>query len=72
MSLDTSTVAVRYRSGDVVRVLRRAASDAECNDSSFLLVDDARVVLCPDACAEVEADSTAVLTVLSGCDPALY
>lgn len=72
MSLDTSTVAVRYRSGDAVRVLRRAASDAECNDSSFLLVDDARVVLCPDACATVEADPMAVLTVLSGCDPALY
>lgn len=72
MTLDLSTLAVRYRSGAATRVLRRASSAAECNDASFLLVDDARVVLCPEACAVVEADPMAALTVLSGCNPDLY
>ena len=40
-------------------------------DAGFRLVDD-RVVLCPAACAVVEADPGATLTVLTGCDPMLY
>jgi hypothetical protein len=72
MTIDLATLAVRYRDGSGGEsVLRRAGSAAECSDNGFLLEAD-RVVLCPEACARVEADPGAVLTVLTGCDPALY
>ena len=72
MTIDLATLAVRYRDGSgASRVLLRAASEAECADDRFLLEDD-RVVLCADACAIVEADPGATLTVLTGCDPMLY
>lgn len=69
---DDATVAVRYRSGaGGTEVFLRSASTAECTDTGFLLVGD-HVTLCPAACARVSADDMATLTVLSGCDPALY
>jgi len=72
MTIDESTVAVRYTSGaGGGEVFLRADSAAACSDSGFLLVDD-RVTLCPAACARVEADDAATLRVLSGCDPLLY
>jgi len=72
MSIDESTVAVRYRTGSGgEEVLFRAASAAECSDTRFLLDGD-RVTLCPTACARVTADADATLSVLSGCDPSLY
>jgi hypothetical protein len=52
-------------------VLLRAADAGACTDASFLLEAD-RVVLCPAACSRIEADSGAVLTLLTGCDPELY
>ena len=72
MTLDVATLAVRYRDGSgAVTVLRRAMSAAECSATGFLVEGD-RVVLCPEACAVVEGDPAATLTVLSGCDPSLY
>ena len=72
MTIDESTVAVRYRSGaGGDEVFLRASSAATCGDASFLLVGD-RVTLCPMTCARVEADDAATLRVLSGCDPLLY
>lgn len=72
MTIDLDTLAVRYRDGaGVSTVLLRAASAAECGATGFLLEAD-RVVLCPAACAIVEADPAAVLSVLTGCDPELY
>lgn len=72
MTIDESTVAVRYRSGaGGEEVFLRSASAAECTDMGFLLVGD-RVTLCPSTCARVEADEAATLSVLSGCDPLLY
>lgn len=71
MSLDLSTLAVRYTSGASSEVLLRAADASACSDAGFLLEAD-RVVLCPDACARIEADGAAVLSLLTGCDPELY
>lgn len=71
MTLDLETLAVRYTSGASSEVLRRADDAAGCTDASFLLEAD-RVVLCPAACARVEADGEAVLSLLTGCDPELY
>lgn len=71
-TIDESTVAVRYRTGaGGEEVFLRSASAAECTDTGFLLAGD-HVTLCPAACARVEADDTATLSVLSGCDPLLY
>lgn len=72
MTIDLATLAVRYRSGaGAATVLLRAATAGDCTDEGFLIEGD-RVVLCPAACAIVEADPAAVLTVLTGCDPELY
>lgn len=71
MTIDPSTIALRYGSGGSTEVLLQAGTAAECTDASFLLLSD-RVQLCPTACARIEADTTATLTVLSGCDPELY
>jgi hypothetical protein len=71
MTLDLDTLALRYTSGDASEVLRRADDTAACTDGAFLLEAD-RVVLCPAACARIEADGDAVLTLLTGCDPELY
>jgi hypothetical protein len=72
MTLDLDTLAVRYTSGGgSSEVLLRAADAGACTDASFLLEAD-RVVLCPAACSRIEADSGAVLTLLTGCDPELY
>jgi hypothetical protein len=71
MTLDLDTLAVRYTSGDASEVLLRAEDGAACTDASFLLEAD-RVVLCPAACARIEADGDAVLSLLTGCDPELY
>lgn len=72
MTLDPATIAIRYTgTGGADEVLLQAASAAECTAGSFLLEAD-RVRLCPAACARVEADPAAVLTLLSGCDPELY
>jgi hypothetical protein len=73
MTIDPSTIAVRYTAGDESRtVFLRAESLDACDASSFLIAEEERVVLCPEACARVEADPGARLTVLSGCDPVLY
>ncbi len=71
MTLDLATLAVRYGSASATEVLLRATDAASCSDAGFLLEED-RVVLCPDACARIEADPAATLTLLTGCDPALY
>jgi hypothetical protein len=72
MTIDPATVAVQYVDGAGGRsVLRQAASATECDDASFMLEGD-RVVLCPEACARISADPDARLSVLAGCDPALY
>lgn len=71
MTLDLETLAVRYTSGAASEVLLRASDEAACTDASFLLEAD-RVVLCPAACARIEADGEAVLSLLTGCDPELY
>jgi hypothetical protein len=70
-TLDLETLAVRYDDGaGGITILLRSDSLAECTPEGFLLEAD-RVVLCPAACALVEANPTAVLTVLTGCDPEL-
>ena len=62
MTIDESTIAIRYAmGGGGTEVLLQAASEAECTDGSFLLESD-RVRLCPTACARIEADTTATLT----------
>lgn len=71
MTLDLDTLAVRYTSGASSEVLLRASDAASCDGASFLLEAD-RVVLCPEACTRVEGDGSAVLTLLTGCDPELY
>jgi hypothetical protein len=71
MTIDLATLAVRYASGATSEVLLRVTDAASCTDAGFLLEAD-RVVLCPAACARVEADPSAVLTLLTGCDPELY
>lgn len=69
---DPTTLAVRYRSGGgASTVLRQVASAADCDASSFTF-DGTTVSLCADACAVVEADSMATLSVLTGCNPVLY
>lgn len=71
MTIDLATLAVRYTGAAGTEVLLRAADAGACTDASFLLETD-RVVLCPTACDRIEADGTAVLTLLTGCDPELY
>jgi hypothetical protein len=71
-TIDLATLAVRVTAGGGgSTVLRRAPTPIECDASSFVLETD-RVALCPEACAIVEADPDASLTVITGCDPALY
>jgi hypothetical protein len=72
MTIDLETLAVRYTAGaGGETVFTRASSMAECGPDRFMLEGD-RVILCAEACDVVEADPTATLTVLTGCDPALY
>jgi hypothetical protein len=72
MTLDLSTLAVRYRDGTGGEtIFLRVASAADCAPDRFYLETD-RVVLCSDSCARVEADPGAMLSVLTGCDPTLY
>lgn len=72
MTRDLATLAVRVRDASGgSSLLLRAMSDGECTEDGFLLEGD-RVVLCPGACARVEADPASVLSVLTGCDPTLY
>jgi len=71
MTLDLDTLAIRYTSGGSSEVFLRAADASACDGASFLLEPD-RVVLCPEACARVEADGAASLSLLTGCDPEVY
>lgn len=70
-TLDLDTLAVRYTDrGGGSAVLLRADAPANCSARGFLLEAD-RVVLCTEACRWVESDPSAVLTLLTGCDPML-
>jgi cysteine-rich repeat protein len=67
-SPDFDRVVVVYEPGTgAPRSLRRVAGPAECDSGDFY-VDGVRIELCPDACAEAQADEAGALAVHVACE----
>jgi hypothetical protein len=67
-TLDLSTVEVAYSSGaTLVQKYGRVSSEAECDDSSFV-IEDEKIILCPEACEAVQSDPDARIEILFGCE----
>ena len=68
--LDLDSILVEYKPmgvGDPV-VFKKVDGPEFCGPQSFYLTDT-KVVLCPEACAEVQLDKTATISVKFGCLP---
>ncbi|WP_437631351.1 hypothetical protein [Sorangium sp. So ce854] len=68
--IDLSTVVVQYTPGDggEVQSFDQVPNAEACAAGSFYIADD-MIRLCPDACQAVQADPSAAVDVLYGCDP---
>ncbi len=69
LQADPSRVVVNYSpagTGTPIS-LTKVADLASCGADSWYLDTDDNIVLCPDSCATVEADESALIKVLSGC-----
>ncbi|MCA9624679.1 MAG: hypothetical protein KC731_36900 [Myxococcales bacterium] len=69
-TLDLATVQVKYSSGGAeVATFSQVGSPAECDANSFYIDSMANeIVLCPDACAIVQADEEAKINIAYGCE----
>ncbi len=66
-TVDLNTLTVAYASGGTpVETFNQVASAAECDASSFY-IDNNTIILCPEACAVIQADENAKLTVSYQC-----
>jgi hypothetical protein len=74
-TFDRDRVNVAYSSGAASVTFPRATEQIECGDELAWKYDDeaapTRVVLCPAACAEVQADPDALIDVRFGCESVL-
>jgi hypothetical protein len=67
-TIDLATVQVQYASaGLAVSTFNQVADLASCAADSFY-IEAAKIKLCPDACALVQADPDASVNILYGCD----
>jgi len=68
-TLDPDTVEVKYTPGDggPVQTFSQVADASACGPDSFY-IEDNLIKLCPEACAIVQADTSAQLDVLYGCE----
>lgn len=68
-TIDPNTIEIDYRVGgvDPPKSLHQVVDLASCEADAFYIVD-ATVTLCPQSCAEVQADPNAKLDVRYGCD----
>lgn len=68
-TIDPNTIQIDYRPGGVgpVQSFHQVADLASCEGDAFYVTGDT-VVLCPLACAKVQADLEAALDVRYGCD----
>jgi hypothetical protein len=64
-----STINVEFRPGSGGKAVRftQTANAASCSQTSFVL-GESRIDLCPEACAQVQADRDAEVDVLYGCN----
>ena len=69
-TLDLATVVVQYTPGDggAAQGFKQVAGPAACQPASFY-IEEGLIKLCPDACTTVQADGTAQLEILFGCEP---
>ncbi len=67
--IDPNTIEVDYKIGgaDPAKALHQVVGPQACRGDAFYILD-AKVVLCPQACAEIQADPQAELAVRYGCD----
>ena len=66
-SINRASIAIEYRAaGGAPTAIDQVQDRDACGARSFYVADD-QLQLCPDACAEVEADRRAELRVLYGC-----
>ena len=66
-TIDMNTLEVAYESGGTpVSTFTQVPSAAECDAMSFY-IDMDTIILCPEACAPVQADDMAKLTVSYDC-----
>jgi hypothetical protein len=65
-TLDPDTIQLDYHGSDT-RTFSQVASEAACAPDSFY-VEDEMILLCPEACSAVQADSGASIDVRFGCD----
>ncbi|MBW2528095.1 MAG: hypothetical protein JRI23_28195 [Deltaproteobacteria bacterium] len=67
-TLDLDTVEVEWSSdGQPVTTFDQVGSVGECTATSFY-IDGNTIHLCPDACAAVQADENAEISILFGCE----
>jgi hypothetical protein len=67
-TLDLATVQVNYSSmGAPVSTFNQVADATACTANGFY-VDGDKLVLCPDACATVQADPNAAIAIAYGCE----
>ncbi|MDC0674382.1 hypothetical protein [Nannocystis radixulma] len=67
--IDPNTIEIDYQVGGMAppKPFHQVVDLASCEPDAFY-IENATVVLCPDACAEVQADQAAKLDVRYGCD----
>ena len=66
--IDLETVEVAYESdGNFVETFNQVTDPADCDDHSFY-IQDGNIVLCPEACAVVQADENAEMSIKFGCE----
>jgi hypothetical protein len=68
--LELEKVAVNYVSGNGSgeQEFLQAQTPADCGPDAFYIEDELRIVLCPEACAIVQADDAAHVDVLFTCE----
>jgi hypothetical protein len=67
-AVDFSRLALVYLPSAAAPVqLTQVTSPTSCHAGAFYL-ESARIVMCPDTCAQVRADTTAAVNVLFACE----
>ena len=68
--IDFESVVVSYTAGDggAGQQFTQVPDAASCTPGSFYIVNEQTIFLCPDACAVVQGDNSAKLSILFACD----
>ena len=64
--IDRATIEIRATSSTATATYSPVAGPADCKADRFYL-QEKEVILCPEACAQVQADASAKVDVLYGC-----